>query len=59
MEKVTAQGRQLATRIGSREIHYAWFEALEAQANLERGELAVVEHWAAANNYSLQDTPHH
>lgn len=59
MEQVSAKGRQLARRIGSQEIHYAWFEALEAQANLERGDLAAVNRWAMARKYTHKDTPHH
>jgi len=59
LQVVTARGRQLARRIGSQEIHYAWFETLEAQANLEQGEIPAVEHWAAKNQFSLQAKPHH
>jgi LuxR family maltose regulon positive regulatory protein len=59
MEKITSEGRRLAARIGSREIHATWFEALEAQANLVRGDLAAVERWAKAKKYTPKDTPHH
>lgn len=59
MEQVTAKGRQLARRIGSQEIHYAWFETLEAQANLERGEITAVKHWAEGKSFSPGDNPHH
>jgi LuxR family maltose regulon positive regulatory protein len=59
MEQVTAKGRRLARRIGSQEIHYAWFETLEAQANLERGEITAVERWAAAKKFSPGEKPHH
>ena len=59
MEQVTAKGRQLARRIGSQEIHYAWFETLEAQANLERGEITAVERWAATKRFFPGEEPHH
>ena len=59
LQAVTARGRQLARRIGSQEIHYAWFETLEAQANLEQGDIPAVERWAAENHFSPQAHPHH
>lgn len=57
--RVTARGKQLAKHIGSQEIHYAWFETLEAQANLEQGDIAAVEGWAAEKNFSLEGTKHY
>ena len=57
--KITAQGRDLASSIGAKEIHYSWFEALEAQANLINGDLLVVERWAESRNFSPLDTPQH
>lgn len=59
MAQVASKGRQLARHMGSQEMHYAWFEALEAQANLEQGEITAVERWAEAKDFSPQDSPHH
>lgn len=59
LEKVITKGKQLARRIGSQQIHYTWFETLEAQANLDRGEISAVEHWAEQNQLFPDAKPHH
>jgi LuxR family maltose regulon positive regulatory protein len=59
MQSVTARGKQLARRVGSQQVHYAWFETLEAQASLQQGDLLAVEHWAAEKQLSPGAKPHH
>lgn len=59
LAEVTARGRHLAERTGSNSIHYAWFQMLDAQADLLRGDLAAVERWAKSRDFSTQDSPHH
>jgi LuxR family maltose regulon positive regulatory protein len=59
LAEVTSQGRMLAERSGSNTVHYAWFDMLDAQADLLRGDLAAVEKWARSRNFTPLDSPHH
>jgi LuxR family maltose regulon positive regulatory protein len=59
MQRVTTKGKQLARLSGSQQVHYAWFETLEAQANLDQGDIAAVEHWASEKQFSPHAAPHH
>jgi LuxR family maltose regulon positive regulatory protein len=59
LAEVNAHGRLLAERSGSNTIHYAWFDMLDAQAYLLRGDLAAAEKWATSRNFTPQDSPHH
>jgi LuxR family maltose regulon positive regulatory protein len=59
LTEATAKGRYLAGQSGSNTAHYAWFEMLDAQASLIKGDLAAVEEWALSKNFSPHDTPHH
>ena len=59
MVELTQAGGQLASQTGRENMQGAWFTALDAQASLDRGELATALHWAENNGFTLQDSPHH
>lgn len=56
---LTRAGFQHASRTGTGETHGAWFAALDAQASLQRGDLAAAERWAEQMRYTPEDKPHH
>lgn len=59
VRSLTQKGRQLAAQIGRDAVHGAWFAALEAQIDLQQGELAKSVRWAEEAGYSPDTTPHH
>ncbi len=59
LAELTEKGRQLARKSGSNTVHYGWFDLLDAQAALDQGDLAKVEVWASARNFSPADSPLH
>ncbi len=52
-------GIQLAKRTGTANTHGAWFSALEAEANLQKGKIDSVIHWVETAGFSPEDKPHH
>jgi LuxR family maltose regulon positive regulatory protein len=52
-------GIQLAMRTGTANTHGAWFSALEAEANLQQGNLAAVNNWVERLGFRPEDKPHH
>ena len=59
MQQLTHAGFQHASRTGTEYIHGSWFKALDAQANLQHGDIFAAVLWAAKTGYSPQDNPHH
>jgi LuxR family maltose regulon positive regulatory protein len=55
----THAGYQNAVRTGTENTHGSWFKALEAQACLQRGDIADATLWAEKYRFSPQDNPHH
>ncbi len=58
-QRVTQEGIDLASRIGSSEIQGSWFTALKAQASMLSGDLQSAERWAESQKYTPGDKPHH
>lgn len=56
---LTREGYQHAVRTGTTNTHGAWFAAMEAQANLQNGDIAAAERWAEEKGFTPQDSPHH
>jgi LuxR family maltose regulon positive regulatory protein len=55
--QVAREGRQYATHLDVYEGKREWFAAVEAQANLQAGDLAAAALWAEAAGLSPDDTP--
>lgn len=53
------EGLQIAARTGTANTHGAWFSALEAEANLVRGNMEAVSRWAEKVGFRPDDSPHH
>jgi LuxR family maltose regulon positive regulatory protein len=59
MREITQQGRRLASRMDRKSIQGAWFAALEAQADLDSGELPSALRWTEVAAFTPQDSPPH
>jgi LuxR family maltose regulon positive regulatory protein len=59
LAETTRQGRYLAGRSRGNTIHYSWFEMLDTQADLQRGDIAAVERWVNSKKFTPGDKPHH
>ncbi len=57
--QLTQQGIQHASVTGTAQTHGTWFTAIQAQADLQRGDLAAVNDWVESTGYKPQDVPHH
>jgi LuxR family maltose regulon positive regulatory protein len=58
MLRVVYEARQYAARLNLDLPYEPWFAALEAQANLQQGDLTVAMRWAEAAKLTSADTPH-
>jgi len=52
------RGGQLTTQLGREQVQGQWFTALEAQIELEGGNLSRAVQWAEKLKYTPQDIPH-
>ncbi len=59
MRQVVHKGLDHATRLDMYGGKRDWFAALDAQANLQEGDLNAVARWAGASGLSPDDAPHH
>lgn len=59
LAEATQNGRYLAGSSRANSIHYSWFEMLDAQADLQRGDIAAVERWADSKKFTPGDNPLH
>lgn len=58
-QRITQEGIELASNIGSSEIQGSWFAALQAQVSMLNGNLHFAERWAESQGYTPQDKPNH
>lgn len=57
-KEISRKGYRLAARMGRGDVQGDWFAALEAQADLDRGELPAALNWAESGAFTPQDSPH-
>ncbi|MGD8814119.1 MAG: LuxR C-terminal-related transcriptional regulator [Anaerolineales bacterium] len=55
--RLTQAGFQQAPKGGIEAPHAGWFAGLEAEANLQQGEISQCERWAADSGFTPADTP--